>query len=103
MGSFPTEPGDQNRAWYRLYRGIKDDEGVRDAHRGFLLYRDCAAITALLIVPMTGVALWKVEPDSTALAFGGILLMEYLAFRRAAASAGCRFVTTVLAIKSTEG
>lgn len=101
-GPFPTEERAQNQAWFKLYQTVKNDPAVLDVHRSFLLFRDASAMSALITIPLTGVALWMVDPKSSALLLGGILVAEYLLFRRAAFTAGCRFVTTVLAIKSSE-
>lgn len=45
----PTEPCEQNAAWYGIYRQHQNKPIVYDAHRFFLLSRDLAALTVILI------------------------------------------------------
>jgi len=45
----PEDPQDQNAAWYKLYHQHKNKPTVYDAHRFFLLTRDLAALTFVLI------------------------------------------------------
>jgi uncharacterized membrane protein len=44
-GEFPTDPGDQNRAWYRLYQQVRDSPSIQDAHKEYLLFRDIVWLT----------------------------------------------------------
>jgi len=55
----PNEPRKQNQEWYKLYRMYENKPLVLDAHNSFLLTRDLAALTAVLI-PISLVAhlLW---------------------------------------------
>lgn len=45
----PKEPWEQNQEWYKLYRKFSNKTKVFDVHKAFLLTRDIAAITAILI------------------------------------------------------
>ncbi len=45
----PSDPKEQNAAWYKLYKQYEDKMIVNDAHRFFLLTRDLAALTVVLI------------------------------------------------------
>jgi len=45
----PEAPRDQNTAWYDLYRKYGDEARVYDAHKFFLLTRDLASLTIVLI------------------------------------------------------
>jgi len=31
----PTDPVEQNRTWYRMYKSIENDLAVRQAHRDY--------------------------------------------------------------------
>jgi hypothetical protein len=50
VGPFPSTPQEQNSLWYRLYRSVRDDPSVLDAHRHYLLARDYAALAILLLI-----------------------------------------------------
>ncbi len=102
-GAFPTDPGEQNREWYRLFQLCKESEAVSDGHQEYLLFRDTTWLTVLLalLAPSTLWVLgqgWKV----VAWDFGACLILLLLA-RKAAANAGERFVSTVLAVASSSG
>jgi len=45
----PESPRDQNSKWYKLYHEYSERPTVYDAHKSFLLTRDLAALTTLLI------------------------------------------------------
>ena len=44
-GEFPTHPGEQNKAWYRLYQQVQDSPSIEDAHKEYLLFRDIVWLT----------------------------------------------------------
>jgi hypothetical protein len=45
----PEDPKKQNAAWYKLYKQQGNKLIVKDAHRFFLLTRDLATLTVVLI------------------------------------------------------
>ena len=98
IGTFPSEPNDQNATWYRLYRSIESQPDAKHVHRDYLFTRDCACIIVLLFIALLPFALASFSSVSAALAFGGILAAEYFFVRIAAVNSAKRLVTTVLAI-----
>lgn len=102
LGSLPTAAKEQNVAWYRLYRTVAEEPSVVDAHRAYLFNRDCTALAALMLAPLTGIAVLRVDPATTAWLYGAALAVQYLLFSRAAANAGRRLVCTVLAVTSVQ-
>jgi hypothetical protein len=58
IGLFPSEPAAQNAEWYRIYRSHRAEEAVLDANRRYLLFRDLAAVSALLMVVVPLVLCW---------------------------------------------
>jgi hypothetical protein len=100
VGRFPVEPREQNVLWYRLYRPVENEPAVMDAHRHFLLTRDCAAIAFLLLITAGPLAVWLVSSVASAGIYVALLLLQYLAARQAASNYGIRLVTTVLALKA---
>jgi hypothetical protein len=102
VGNFPTTPAGQNRLWFRLYKAVETQPAIVEAQKMYLLYRDMAAISSLLliVVPLGlylhGAAFFAVG------AVAGIFALQYLmAAVSARHSSGIRFVTNVLAIHST--
>ena len=101
VGAFPSEPREQNTVWYKLYKKVASDASVEDGHKGYLLFRDLAAISLLLtVVAPVGVHLLEGGLRS-ALLLGALMLGQYLLAAIAARNSGIRFVTNVLAIHST--
>lgn len=101
IGVFPTDPKKQNSLWYALYKKVQDEVGVMDAHKAFLMYRDMASLSVLLLVlTVVVMGLWQFdwrEIGKTATVF----LAQYLLTMVSARVAGERFVCTVLSIHST--
>lgn len=99
---YPSTSADENRVWYRLYREIQTDPAVIHIHREFLLNRDYAAFAALFLIGFGPAALFMVQSWRVAILYCAGLLAQFVFVRRAAATYGIRFVTTVLAIQSTK-
>ena len=100
VGAFPTVPSEQNSLWYKLYKKVVSDGAVIDAHRGYLLFRDMAAMSFLLLlaVPISLGLLGVVTTSIWVVA--GVLLAQYILTALAAMQSGTRFVKNVLAIHS---
>jgi hypothetical protein len=102
VGLLPTDPAEQNSKWFKLYRVVGDDAAVAESHRSYLLYRDMAAMSLLLIF-VVPVALWSA--GSTLVAAGtsaAVFLVQFFACTAAARQSGRRFVCNVLAIHSAK-
>lgn len=100
VGSFPDEPKEQNALWYALYQKVKNEVGVLEAHKTFLLHRDIASISLLLLVfamaLMSALGFPSSQIGWIAIIFG----VQYLLAALSARSSGERFVCTVLALHS---
>ena len=100
VGRFPREPQSQNALWYDLYRNHLADEKVVVAHRIYLLTRDIACISAIL-VPLLPFSLALYSSSSIVpLRYAGILGLQYILIASSARNYGKRFVLTVLAEES---
>jgi hypothetical protein len=101
VGPLPTESREQNAKWYKLYRQVNGDAAVTHAHKLYLMYRDMAAMS-LLLIPLLPAALWYAGalPASCWIA-GGLLVVQYVASAICARHSGTRLVANVLAIHST--
>jgi hypothetical protein len=100
VGTLPTDPGEQNTKWYKLYRLVNDDTTVAQAHKLYLMYRDMAAMS-LLLIPVVPAALWYAGASTTSRWIAaGVFVLQYLVCAISARHNGTRFVCNVLAIHS---
>jgi hypothetical protein len=101
VGGLPTDQSEQNAKWYKLYRLVQTDAAVTHVHRLYLMYRDMAAIS-LLLVPLVPAGLWYAgAPPASRWIAGGLLALQYVVCAISARHSGTRFVCNVLAIHST--
>jgi hypothetical protein len=97
-GDFPSDPRDQNAVWYRLYRGVEAHPIVAEAHRYFLLFRDLAALSIVLVV-IAPAALYAIGTAAVAIWWAlGFFIVQYGTTAIAARHHGVRLVTNVLAL-----
>ncbi|MEB0060344.1 hypothetical protein [Variovorax sp. LG9.2] len=102
VGELPTDPSEQNKKWFKLYRMVEKDGAVTEAHKMYLLCRDMAAMSIPLIV-LVPVGLHFVGVTSLALCVtAGMFVIQYFVARVNARNSGIRFVCNVLAIHSTK-
>ncbi len=97
LGLVPTEPKEQNAAWYGLYRAHADNQTIREAHRVYLLTRDMAALAALFAVGLSVGAFITTIGWKTMTLYSGALLAQYAVVATSARNYGNRFVANVLA------
>ncbi|QHO77906.1 hypothetical protein ACH79_40285 [Bradyrhizobium sp. CCBAU 051011] len=101
VGALPTDPGQQNAMWYKLYRLVGDDPAVSEAHKLYLMYRDMA-VMSLSMVPLAPAAIWYAgAPAGSLWIASGLFAVQYVMCAVAARHSGTRFVCNVLAIHST--
>lgn len=101
VGEFPATERDQNSKWYGLYKQVDSDPSVVDSHKNYLLFRDIAAMS-LLLVPVLPLALYFSGVDSTRMLISAMwFLAQYLVAAFAARTTGIRFVRNVLAVHAS--
>jgi len=96
----PSDPAEQNRTWYRLYKSVEHHPAVSQVHKDFLLTRDYAGFAAIFLVVFGSTALVVVQSWRMSLGYCVVLLLQLLIVRHAASTYGIRFTQTVLAEKS---
>jgi hypothetical protein len=96
----PSDPKDQNSLWYRFYLEVQDVPAVLQVHRDYLLLRDYTGLAALFLIGFGIAALFLVAPWKTFGIYLGVLLLQLIVVRHAAATYGVRLVCTVLAQKA---
>jgi hypothetical protein len=103
VGEFPASPREQNTLWYRLLKEVDAEPEVAQAHRHFLLFRDIAALSLLLIV-VVAPALYFLGAGGNSVGVAAVLLaVQYLATATAARLHGVRLVRNVLALHAAAG
>ena len=102
IGSFPDDPKEQNTLWLKLYEKVESDVTVAQANCHYLLFRDLAAMS-LLLVPIATLAQYLGGAGVTELWITlALLVTQYGATAIAARNSGVRFVTNVLALYSVK-
>lgn len=97
VGEFPLGPREQNAKWYGLYKQVDSDSSVVDSHKNYLLFRDIATMS-LLLVPALPVAMQFMGVDATRILISAAwFLVQYLVTAFAARTTGIRLVQNVLA------
>jgi hypothetical protein len=95
----PTDPADQNRTWYRMYKSVEHHPSVSQVHKDFLLTRDYAGFAAIFLIVFGTAAMLVVQSWRISLGYCAALLFQWLIVRHAASTYGIRFTQTVLAEK----
>ncbi|MCY3769203.1 MAG: hypothetical protein OXG56_07570 [Gammaproteobacteria bacterium] len=99
-GTFPEDPVEQNRLWYRVYRSVEKEIRVHEAHRAWLLSRDLTAYTILFLIIFGTATLLSNAPWAIEWWYLTALAVQCLTAIVAARTYGVRFVRTVLAVAS---
>lgn len=95
-GTLPTEPLEQNRLWYKIYRGKETDTVVSSSHSRWLLTRDISTIAFELMVLLSIISLVR-SIALPSICYSLFLVVQYLLFAIVGQNAGDRFVCNVLA------
>lgn len=101
VGEFPVDGRDQNAKWYRLYKQVSSDPSVADGHKNYLLFRDVAAMSLLLVLAVPTVMTFNGVVHSTVLICAGWFIGQYFVSAFAARNTGIRFVQNVLAVHAS--
>lgn len=102
VGEFPVGEREQNSKWYALYKQVDSDPSVVDSHKNYLLFRDIAAMS-LLLVPVLPVVMYFSGLDFNSILISLVwFLGQYLVTMVAARTTGIRFVQNVLAVHASQ-
>jgi hypothetical protein len=103
-GPLPSDGREQNGLWYRFYGDHRESEGVEDAHKSYLLYRELTylnlAVGLVLALPSAvfGLIGWR-----ALLVVLGVVAVTTVALAWSAQNAALRMVQNVLAAESHRG
>tara|TARA_R110000787_G_scaffold81852_2_gene177277 strand:- start:1289 stop:1918 length:630 start_codon:yes stop_codon:yes gene_type:complete len=95
-GPFPTTRAEQNRYWYKMYKAVASDQGVQDASKQYLLFRDATILAAFLGAGFSIALLLLGDGIGTKALFASFCVGALLLIWRAARVAGRRLVVQVL-------
>jgi hypothetical protein len=101
VGEFPQDLREQNSRWYALYREVQDEASVRDSHGHYLLFRDLAAVSLLLMLAVPLALLAVASATGIVLGTAAFFLIQYLLAAQAGRVAGVRMVRNVLALHAS--
>ena len=96
----PSDPEGENKTWYRFYLEVQNVPAVQQVHRDYLLLRDYTGLAALFLIGLGIAALFVIATWKVFAIYVGILILQFVVARHAAATYGIRFVCTVLAQKA---
>jgi hypothetical protein len=99
-GPLPTDPAQQDRLFYSIYKKHANDVGVLDAHKSYLAARDIGTINLLLMILLLPVAAWFAQDGKTLAVYSVFLVLAYVLMCLAAKAYGMRLVQNSLAVAS---
>lgn len=102
VGALPTDPIEQNAKWYRLYKLVSNEPEVAEAQKLFLMYRDMAVLSLLLILPFPVTLYFVGSSVGAQWLAAAIISVQYLLTAISARWSGIRFVCNVLAVHSAK-
>lgn len=102
VGALPTDPKEQNSKWYKLYKMVENHVEVSGAQKDFLMYRDMAVLSLLLVVLVPAGLYFLGVGAPRVLGAAGWFAFVYLVTARSAKHMGERFVSNVLAVHSAK-
>lgn len=100
LGKLPTDPKEQDRTWYKLYKQVRDEPSVLQSHQRYLLFRDLTAMSTVMLIASPALALafdWRVVGWAALL-----LLVQAVLCAIASRNCGIRFITNVLVLHGAE-
>lgn len=101
VGDFPSDPSEQNRLWYRIYRAHESEPSVMGAHKDFLLTRDITWLSFAMFVLFGLGSVFIGETTLQTVWYPAILVSQYVVAAIAARRSGVRFVLNVLAVEAS--
>lgn len=97
-GNTPTDPKEQNRAWFMLYVSVKSNPSVLSCYRDYMFSRDYASMSLILLFLMIGLAFYYSKEPIRPICYSIAIVLQCVLVKRQAARHGEIFVTTVLAM-----
>ena len=102
VGALPDNPEAQNKLWRKLYHQVDMVLAVVESHRAYLLFRDMAAISFLVVVFVLTALIVTHAKQTQIWGCATILSVQYFVIAFTARRSGIRFVGAVLAQHGTK-
>ncbi|NJL38479.1 MAG: hypothetical protein HC840_06020 [Leptolyngbyaceae cyanobacterium RM2_2_4] len=102
LTTIPTDPTEQNRTWYKIYKRHQDKNSVIDAHKNFLLTREVTGLSFLFLITLGSASFFFFPSWKLSIFYLIGLLVLFLLASQAGRNYGARFVTNVLAEECTD-
>ncbi len=99
-GKLPSDPDEQGRLFYGIYKSHANDVGVLDAHKSYLAARDIGTINLILFVLLAPLAYFFTADHVRWGIYAGALLAAYVLMCIAAQVYASRLVQNSLAVAS---
>lgn len=100
-GELPSDPGEQNQLWYKMYRNVEEDVRIHETHRDSLFSRDLTGYAVIFLIVFGLSALFTTLSWPFTGIYIGFLIVQYTILMVAARIYGTRLVCNVLALEST--
>lgn len=97
LGKIPTDPAEQNRVWYKIYKEVQGSTSVDLAHKNYLLARDLTSIDLIFLLFTPWILIYLHNGLKMFIIYSLILLIQYCVLSIVGQNAGKRFVSNVLA------
>lgn len=102
LPNLPTEPDEQNRVWYTLYKVHEDKPSVLNAHRNFLLMREIASLSFIFLITFGPSSFVFASSLKLCISYMIGLSIIFFLVSQAARNYSIQFVTNVLAEESAK-
>lgn len=97
FGKLPSDPREQNSAWYKLFKRYSGAISVENAHKQYLLSRDLSTIALLFAVFGCLGLFMKASTSSIIAEYSIVMVIHYLVLAFVSRNYGNRLVCNVLA------
>lgn len=97
-GPLPSIASEQNAFWYKLYKEVGDEVSVTESHKRYLLFRDLATMSLVLLIGSPLIAIgfdWSIACKSAIL-----FAVQTVLFAITSRNTAIRFVTNVMVLHS---
>lgn len=97
-GVLPTDPAEQNRKWFKLFKMVENEASVLEAHKSYLMFRDMAALSVPLVaLAPAGLYFAGAAPLEQGIA-AAVFFVQFVLCCLGARNSGRRLICNVLAI-----
>lgn len=100
-GKLPIDSEEQNKLWYKIYKGNESKITVEDSHKNYLFCRDMTALSFIFLLVFTTILTLTYKSLSIIYAYIIFLILQFFVLALVSRNYGNRFVCNVLAEESS--